>query len=100
MKSIARLLAVTALAGGSVLAVAGTASATPGTCTITHPGGNSVAAKCTTGTGTYRVVADCFLIKPGADPIEFTTEGPWRSIGQISKVSCGNRPPAGAVEFG
>jgi hypothetical protein len=100
MKSIARLLAAIALAGGSVLTMTGTASATPGNCTITHPGGNSVAAQCTTGTGTYRVVADCLLVKPGLEPIEFTKTGPWVSIGQISQVSCGNRPPAGEVQFG
>ena len=100
MKSIARLLAVTVLAGGGVLAVTGTASATPSNCKITHPGDTSVAAKCTTGTGTYRVVAHCFTVKPGADPIDFFAEGPWVSIGQTSKVKCGNRRPAGSVEFG
>jgi hypothetical protein len=99
LRTAIRLLAAATLASGGVLVAAGTASATPGNCSITHPSSRTVAAKCTSGTGEYRVVADCLTVKPGADPIEFVDEGPWVSIGLTSKVTCGNRPPQGFVEF-
>jgi hypothetical protein len=99
VKSIVRLLAAATLAGSGVLVASGTASATPGNCSITHPSSRTVAAKCTSGTGEVRVIADCLTVKTGNDPIEFTMEGPWVTVGHTSQVTCGNRPPQGDYEL-
>jgi hypothetical protein len=96
MRTAIRLFAASVLAGGGILAAAGTASATPGTCTVTHPTSNSVAGKCTTGTGTYHMHADCFTVTPSG-LIEFELDGPSVNVGQVSKVTCGNRRPDGAI---
>jgi hypothetical protein len=99
MRTAIRLLAASALAGAGIIAATGTASATPANCSVTHPTTNSVAGKCTSGTGTYHIHADCFTVKPG-DIIEFELDGPTVTIGQQSKVTCGNRPPDGGIQFG
>ncbi|MGI8665325.1 MAG: hypothetical protein ACR2N4_04760 [Jatrophihabitans sp.] len=80
--------------GGMSVATSQSASATPSGCTFTgHNGGTTASAKCTSGSGRFRVWVNCVDELRGSGS-EF--DGPWTNIGGTSKVTC---PREGGVQW-
>lgn len=76
-----KLILATVIAAGSLVALPQAASATPSNCYIDFSYNyNSAAAKCTSGTGQYRVLIRCSNAQ--------TKYGPWRGIGIYSAAGC------------
>ncbi len=65
---------------------AGPVQALPGSCTKSVVN-KSVSAKCTSGTGEFRVVAECISIFFG-QAVEKIQPGPWRAVGGKSIATC------------
>lgn len=82
-KSVAGM---TAVAAASVLCLvsAGAANADPYDCKISYPERWAAIAKCTNGTGEYRVVTQCD--KSGG--FDYESYGRWVRVGQPSEAHC------------
>jgi hypothetical protein len=85
-KSVRVAISAAGLVAGGVVAIAGAvpASATASSCTLRQYS-HSASAVCTSGTGTYRVVAKC------EDPMHGTVNtyyGPYVGVGGTSAVNC------------
>ncbi|MGY0236802.1 hypothetical protein [Longispora urticae] len=82
MRLSTKALAVGVLVAGALVLPATAAQAAPGDCTLTRVY-NTASVVCGSGTGTYRVVAECWI---GHDSL--TVEGPAVGIGGTSSVTC------------
>ncbi len=92
-KALTKMLGV-AVVGTGLLALAAPAQALPGSCTAKVVN-KTVSAKCSSGTGEFRVWAECINIVGGVgggivDSIKY---GPWRAVGGTSSTACVQRPP-------
>lgn len=76
------------LLSGIAVSVSPSAFAIPGNCTFSgHTGGTSASARCTSGTGKFRVWVECEDELRGSAEV---FDGPWTAVGGTSRVSCPN----------
>lgn len=84
MKRVTSLVGTAVVALGLIVGGGSAAQADPYDCTTWYPQSHLLSAKCTNGTGEYRVTGKCD--RPWASDMSVT--GPWVRIGQTSSTDC------------
>jgi hypothetical protein len=84
-----RLLLGTAVVAVGLVSGATAAQAAPTGCRLeTGVPSEGASVRCTSGTGQVRVVIECIVGKPGADPIITQRNGAWVGVGATSSAAC------------